>query len=109
MLTINFDGSMLFCFAENNNILQTFMRRGTNMFVPKVAILDTGIDLWHPALRNNIKECRNFTRDGAEADEDGHGTMLAGVIIASKCSGSEQGIAPGVELYIGKVIRNSTG
>lgn len=78
------------------------------MLVPKVAILDTGIDLWHPALRNNIKECRNFTSDGDETDEDGHGTMLAGVI-ASTCSGSAQGIAPGVELYIGKVIRNLTG
>ena len=75
----------------------------------KIAVLDTGVDPWHPALRNNIKECRSFTRDGAETDEDGHGTMLAGVITASKCSGPMHGIARGAELYIGKVVRNATG
>lgn len=76
----------------------------------KIAVLDSGIDINHPALRANIKEVANFT-DGTinsdVRDEEGHGTMVAGVIAAR--SSSIVGIAPESELYIGKVIRQNTG
>lgn len=76
----------------------------------KIAVLDSGADINHPALRANIKEVANFT-DGAinsdVRDEEGHGTMVAGVIAAR--SSSIIGIAPESELYIGKVIKQNTG
>ncbi|KAH7173727.1 ankyrin repeat-containing domain protein [Fusarium flagelliforme] len=86
----------------------------------KIAILDTGIDLSHPDFSQRakrrtkigakqqrsghpeeiqskrIKACKNFA-DGPEddvTDEDGHGTHIAGLIMA---------IAPRAELYIAKV------
>lgn len=83
--------------------------KGTGM---KVCILDTGIDASHPEFSRNgtsvIKGSRNFTTSGGQndvTDRVGHGTHVAGTIAGQlNASGSYIGVAPGVDLYIAKVL-----
>lgn len=75
----------------------------------KVCILDTGIDYGHPEFFKNgvsiIKGSRNFVLDGHKdaTDGAGHGTHVAGTI-AAQLSNPAKGVAPGVELYVGRVL-----
>lgn len=69
----------------------------------KVAILDTGIDLDHPDLRvaGNV----SFVEGTVNGDDDnGHGTMVAGIVAALDNDIGTVGIAPEVELYAVKVL-----
>lgn len=72
----------------------------------KVAVLDTGIDRYHPVfagLRGSITN-RNFTH-GLDEDTDGHGTHCAGTIAGGLFGDVQIGVAPELEhLYVGKVI-----
>lgn len=83
-----------------------------------VGVIDTGIDAAHPDLvdRVDVARSRNFTvdlpevdgpceeeadrscHDGADVDEDGHGTHVAGTIAASLNGFGMGGIAPQVTL-----------
>ncbi len=71
----------------------------------KVAVIDTGIDLTHPDLQDNIKGSIDFTgsRSGAK-DENGHGTHVAGTIGALQNSIGVVGVAPQVSLYAVRVL-----
>jgi subtilisin family serine protease len=74
----------------------------------KVCILDTGIDYSHNEFYKNgvsiIKGSKNFVADGHPdaTDGDGHGTHVAGTIAAQ--GNTVWGVAPNVELYIGRVL-----
>lgn len=80
-----------------------------------VAVIDTGIDIYHEDLRHNIDPLSyNATTDqvGLEhlTDVDGHGTMVAGVITAAKNNGlGIAGAAPGVNLLVIKAELNENG
>lgn len=66
----------------------------------KVAIIDTGIDISHPDLKERIKYTINMhTRTTDVTDDYGHGTHIAGLI-----AGKNTGVAPESELYIAKVL-----
>lgn len=68
-----------------------------------VAILDTGIDKDHKALR--IKDGISFIENNVDFDDDnGHGTHLAGIIAAQYNNRGVAGIAPDVDLYAVKVL-----
>jgi serine protease len=73
----------------------------------KVAILDTGIDKDHPALKPNIKAGKDFVGDNngpyPYADKEGHGTHVAGTIAAVEYPSGFIGVAPDADLYIGRV------
>lgn len=73
-----------------------------------VAILDTGIDINHPDLRNRIIDGKNFTPEGDHTnfyDMNGHGTHVAGTI-----AGEKTGVAPSASLLICKVLdRHGSG
>lgn len=81
-----------------------------------VAVLDTGIDIAHPAFQGASLAKRDFTEDGAGStgttidtyanwDSNGHGTHCAGTIFGRDCDGIRIGIARGVvRAYIGKVL-----
>ncbi len=71
----------------------------------KVAILDTGVDIDHPDLQDAIVATKDFTGDGIE-DENGHGTHCAGIVGARLNGVGFVGVAPKVELLIGKVLGN---
>ncbi|MGZ0149655.1 S8 family serine peptidase [Kribbella sp. WER1] len=74
----------------------------------KVAILDTGLDPKHPDLQGKVVESKNFTADPDTSDGFGHGTHVASIITGSGAAsgGKYKGVAPGVQLLIGKVLSN---
>lgn len=85
--------------------------KGANV---KIAVLDTGCDIYHPDLSGRIAGVRNFTNeDGGRkylvTDYNGHGTHVAGTIAASANSSGVVGVAPNAKLYILKVLTNNGG
>ena len=80
-----------------------------------VAILDTGCDLTHPDLKEQIAGGRNFTEDDngnpdLYHDYNGHGTHVAGTIAARQNNNGVVGVAPDAKLLIIKVLdKNGTG
>ncbi|MFE7243413.1 S8 family serine peptidase [Streptomyces sp. NPDC057580] len=75
----------------------------------KVAILDTGIDPNHPDVAGQVKKTQNFTDDPDAVDHHGHGTHVASTIAGSGAAsgGRLKGVAPGADLYIGKVLNTA--
>ena len=80
----------------------------------KVAVIDTGIQANHPDLQDNVKGgIRYYTRgfnlfsDSNWADDNGHGTHVAGTIAAIDNDIGVVGVAPSVELYAVKVLDKS--
>lgn len=71
----------------------------------KVAVLDTGVDVDHPDLKDGIIATHDFTGDGVE-DVNGHGTHCAGIIGAHLNNVGFVGVAPKAELLIAKVLGN---
>jgi subtilisin family serine protease len=75
----------------------------------KIAVLDTGVDQDHPALRvaGNV----TFVPGTSNGDDDnGHGTMVAGIIGAADNVSGIAGVAPEASIYSVKVIgKNGIG
>lgn len=74
----------------------------------RVAILDTGIDLTHPAFQGRIPDDQQFAAVSGESsvqDKNGHGTHVAG----TACGPRPIGVAPDAELYICKVFPDGGG
>ena len=71
-----------------------------------IAILDTGLKFDHPDLVGKASEAVDFTDTLPDASDDvGHGTHVAGIITGTGAAsgGRYRGIAPDVNLIIGKV------
>jgi len=77
-----------------------------------VAVLDTGIDAYHPDLSNSILDGYDFINSEADTfDGNGHGTHVAGIIgaVGTDADGYT-GIAPGVKLLPVQVLdENGSG
>ncbi len=72
-----------------------------------VAVVDTGVDLLHPDLRAKIKSAgRDFVNDDNDAtDDNGHGTMVAGIAAADTNNGlGTAGVAWNCKVLPVKVI-----
>src|SRR5438477_2599958 len=70
-----------------------------------VAVLDTGIDTMHPDLVANYAGGYNtFTKTNDPADDNGHGTHVAGTIAAADNEIGVVGVAPEVRLWVVKVL-----
>lgn len=78
------------------------------------AVLDTGIRHDHPhfSTHGTIVEIWDCTEPGApklipnDADRDGHGTHVSGIIAGASPDGQLQGIAPRAKLVVYKVLKN---
>jgi subtilisin family serine protease len=78
---------------------------------PRVAILDTGIDVKHPELRHSIAGGYNARAGENPAnyeDDNGHGTHMAGIISAASNGRGIIGVASHPKLIAVKVL-DSTG
>lgn len=74
----------------------------------KVAVLDTGIDLSHPDLVDNIAGGYNAVNPKRPPkDGHGHGTHVAGTIAAANNTIGVVGVAPTASLYAVKVLGDS--
>ena len=71
----------------------------------RVAVIDSGVDVSHPDLRGQIRAARSFV-GGSPADDQGHGTFVAGEIAAAVDDGHGiAGLAPAANLLVAKVVR----
>jgi serine protease AprX len=72
----------------------------------KVAVVDTGIDPEHADFAGRIVAVTDFTGEGT-ADNNGHGTHVAGIIAGSGAAsdGQYRGVAPGASLMAAKVLK----
>lgn len=82
--------------------------RGGNI---NLAVLDTGLDVNHPDLKNVAAGTYSTFANTADVpDENRHGTHVAGTIAALDNSIGVVGIAPGVRLWCVKVLdKNGSG
>lgn len=77
----------------------------------KIAILDTGVDMSHPDLRISGGKCfisEDLTQNicSSYADNNGHGTHVAGVIAAQDNTIGVVGVAPSSNIYALKVLNH---
>jgi subtilisin family serine protease len=71
----------------------------------RVGVIDSGVDRSHPELRGRIAAARSFV-GGSVADQEGHGTFVAGEIAALADNGAGiAGLAPPARLVVAKVVR----
>ncbi|MDA5145659.1 S8 family serine peptidase [Streptomyces sp. AD681] len=74
-----------------------------------VAVLDTGYDPGHPDLGDVVEDSGSFVPGEEVTDRNGHGTHVASTIAGSGAAsdGKEKGVAPGVDLHVGKVLNDA--
>ena len=74
-----------------------------------VAVIDTGCDLDHPDLQNNLLPGKNFIDINTEPqDDNGHGSHVAGTIAAEDNGCGMVGVAPKAKIIPIKAL-NSKG
>lgn len=73
---------------------------------PGVAVLDTGIVAGHPVLAPAIGDTQDFVSGGAEAEQRGHGTFVAGIALYDDIGAClDRGtFAPQLRLFSGRIF-----
>lgn len=66
-----------------------------------VAVVDTGVDAEHPALKGKVLEGINLSMTGTGTlDDSGHGTAMAGLICAESEDADVRGVCAGMDVHI---------
>ena len=73
----------------------------------QVAVIDTGIDVKHPDLADNISGGKNCSTGKSYTDGNGHGTHVAGTIAALDNAIGVVGVAPQAKLWSVRVLNNA--
>jgi len=73
----------------------------------RVAVLDSGIDGGHPALAGSIVGAQSFVGGDPLVDTSGHGTFVAGEIVALAAAADASSPAP-VQLLIAKITNGGS-
>lgn len=81
------------------NIMHTFRYPYSSGKNTQVYVIDTGVELSHPELQGRAFFGANFTTSSSDADLNGHGTHVSGVI-----AGKTVGIARKAEIVAVKVL-----
>lgn len=100
--------------AEVDDLVRTIVARSTFNVSGKgytVAVLDTGLRTTHDDFKDKVLTQLNYTNDNGgdendASDGNGHGTNVAGIIIANDI---HIGIAPEANIIPIKVLSNSNG
>lgn len=91
-----------YCYADTLPTNKALTGKGV-----KVAVIDSGIDVTHPDLKQNYVKGYDFLdNDTIPEDRDGHGTHVAGIIAAN---GAMKGIAPDASILAYRVWGGSRG
>jgi subtilisin family serine protease len=70
-----------------------------------IAVLDTGADLDHPDLKNNLLDGINFIeRDKPPEDDNGHGSHVCGILVAESNDIGMVGVCPKAKVRPVKVL-----
>lgn len=82
-----------------------------NVMPVVVAVVDSGVDMDHPDLEENLLTGYDFVdKDEAPDDENGHGTHVAGIIAAVNNAVGVRGVAYGARILPVRVLdRNGSG
>jgi subtilisin family serine protease len=105
--------------------VRKFFEKGLSGKGIKIGIVDSGLDISHPLFISRLGKLRafsSFNNDGElegeskdltgpglssvefEAYSHWHGTHCAGIICAGESKEGPHGVAPGVDLYVAKVL-----
>lgn len=72
-----------------------------------IAVLDTGCDLDHPDLKDNLLEGANFVKRGTPPEDgNGHGTHIIGTLVAANNDIGVVGVCPKAKVRPVKVLDN---
>ena len=74
----------------------------------KIAVIDTGCDINHPDLKDNLLQGKNFVEPGKDPiDKNGHGSHVAGTIAAKNNQLGMVGIAPNAKIIPIKALSDN--
>ena len=75
----------------------------------RVCVLDTGFDIDHPDFADRMIVAKSFVDGEDTTDVHGHGTHVTGTVCGPRQPADypAYGVAPGAEIYVGKVLDNS--
>lgn len=66
----------------------------------RIGIVDTGVDFSHPDIKSSLNRGINLLNHyQLPIDDNGHGTHIAGTLVASSSSAGIQGVAPKASLF----------